>query len=544
MNTLISHTVVLVMSSVALLITLLAIVTALAALAERVRIASPIVLVLAGIAISLIPGLPSVVLRPDIVILVFLPPLIYSAAWNTSWADFKENFRPIMLLALGLVLFSTVGVAWVVHTFVPGFSWPLAFVMGATVSTTDPIAGTSIIKQMGLPRRVVIILEAESLVNDATGLIVYRYAVAAVTTGQFVLIEAGEQFFVVVLGGILIGLALAWVVKSIHQLTDDTPVVETTLTFLTPFAGYLIAEEWHVSGVLAVLSAGLFLTLRSSEFLSRQAHLQTINVWNVVTFLLNSIVFVLMGLQLRRILLTTSGYSPSKLLIYGALVSLAVVLSRFVWVFVAGYLSRLVINRTTQSALLFNGKLNTVIGWTGMRGVLSLATALALPLTLRNGSPFPQRDLIIFFTYCVIFSTLVLQGLALPYLIRWLNITPDQRAKQEEINLRIQLASMAIEHLEANYSLSEDVSDEALALLKHKYETRIDRLRLQQNGRRANANASEVRETMRIQLEIIRVERELATRLRREGQKDDEVLRTILYELDLEESRLLLETMR
>ncbi|QHW00637.1 Na+/H+ antiporter [Spirosoma endbachense] len=532
------------MSSVALLITLLAIVTALAALAERVRIASPIVLVLAGIAISLIPGLPSVVLRPDIVILVFLPPLIYSAAWNTSWADFKANFRPIMLLALGLVLFSTVGVAWVVHTFVPGFSWPLAFVMGATVSTTDPIAGTSIIKQMGLPRRVVIILEAESLVNDATGLIVYRYAVAAVTTGQFVLIEAGEQFFVVVLGGILIGLALAWVVKSIHQLTDDTPVVETTLTFLTPFAGYLIAEEWHVSGVLAVLSAGLFLTLRSSEFLSRQAHLQTINVWNVVTFLLNSIVFVLMGLQLRRILLTTSGYSPSKLLLYGALVSLAVILSRFIWVFLASYLPRLVVNRTAKSGLLFNRKLNTVIGWTGMRGVLSLATALALPLTLRNGSPFPQRDLIIFFTYCVIFSTLVLQGLALPYLIRWLNITPDQRAKQEEINLRIQLASMAIEHLEANYSLSEEVSDEALALLKHKYETRIDRLRLHQNGRRANANASEVRETMRIQLEIIRVERELATRLRREGQKDDEVLRTILYELDLEESRLLLETMR
>ncbi|QIP16030.1 Na+/H+ antiporter [Spirosoma aureum] len=532
------------MSSVALLITLLAIVTALAALAERVRIASPIVLVLAGIAIGLIPGLPSIVLRPDIVILVFLPPLIYSAAWNTSWADFKANFRPIMLLALGLVLFSTVGVAWVVHTFVPGFSWPLAFVMGATVSTTDPIAGTSIIKQMGLPRRVVIILEAESLVNDATGLIVYRYAVAAVTTGQFVLIEAGEQFFVVVLGGILIGLALAWVVKSIHQLTDDTPVVETTLTFLTPFAGYLIAEEWHVSGVLAVLSAGLFLTLRSSEFLSRQAHLQTINVWNVVTFLLNSIVFVLMGLQLRRILLTTSGYSPSKLLIYGALVSLAVILSRFIWVFVAGYLPRLVANRTAKPSLLFSGKLNTVIGWTGMRGVLSLATALALPLTLRNGSPFPQRDLIIFFTYCVIFSTLVLQGLALPYLIRWLNITPDQRAKQEEINLRIQLASMAIEHLEANYSLSEEVSDEALALLKHKYETRIDRLRLHQNGRRTNVNASEVRETMRIQLEIIRVERELATRLRREGQKDDEVLRTILYELDLEESRLLLETMR
>ncbi|GAB3887643.1 Na+/H+ antiporter [Spirosoma agri] len=543
-NTLTTCGVVQNMSSIALIITLLAIVTALSAVAERVRIATPIVLVLAGIAISLIPGLPSVALTPDVVILVFLPPLIYAAAWNTSWADFKANFRPILLLALGLVLFSTVGVAWVVHTFVPGFSWPLAFVMGATVSTTDPIAGTSIIKEMGLPRRVVVILEAESLVNDATGLIVYRYAVAAVATGQFVLIEAGEQFFLVIFGGILIGLALAWIVKSIHQLTDDTPVVETTLTFLTPFAGYLIAEELHVSGVLAVLSSGLFLTLRSSEFLSRQAHLQTINVWNVVTFLLNSIVFVLMGLQLRQILLTNSGYSSGMLILYGIIVSLAVILARFVWIFLVSFFTRLLKPNLPVHHPLINGKLLTVIGWTGMRGVLSLATALALPLTLRNGSPFPQRDLIIFFTYCVIFSTLVLQGLALPYLIRWLNIQPDQRARQDEIKLRVQLAGTAIEHLEANYSLSDEVSDETLARLKHKYEIRIDRLRLNDNVRRSKAHESEVRETLRIQLEIIQVERDRATQLRREGNEDDEVLRTILYELDLEESRLLMGSMR
>lgn len=530
------------MSSVALFISLLAIVTALAALAERVRIASPIVLVLAGIAISLIPGLPTVALEPNVIILVFLPPLIYEAAWKTSWSDFKANFRPILLLAFGLVLFSTVGVAWVVHTFVPGFSWPLSFVMGAIVSTTDPVAGTSIIKQMGLPRRVVVILEAESLVNDATGLIVYRYAVAAVATGQFVLLEAGGQFFLGVLGGILIGLTLAWIVKSIHQLTNETPVVETTLTLLTPFAGYLIAEELHVSGVLAVLSAGLFLTIRSTEFMSRQAHLQTINVWNVVTFLLNSIVFVFMGLQLRRILLTTANYSPAKLIVYGAVVSLAVIVARFVWVFLASFVTRLAKSRVSASNPLLNNKLLTVIGWTGMRGVLSLATALALPLMLGNGTPFPQRDLIIFFTYCVIFSTLVLQGLALPYLIRWLAIPPDERIKQEEVKLRIQLASMAIEHLEANYSLSDDISDEALALLKHKYETRIARLQLQQNRRRAPANESEVRESLRIQLEIIQVEREQATRLRREGH-NDEVLRNILYELDLEESRLMMETM-
>ena len=321
---------------------------------------------------------------------------------------------------------------------------------------------------------MVVILEAESLVNDATGLIVYRYAVGAVATGKFVLTEAGGEFFVVVLGGILIGLALAWLVKAIHQLTNDTPVVETTLTFLTPFAGYLIAEELHVSGVLAVLASGLYLTLRSSEFLSRQAHLQAINVWNVVTFLLNSIVFVLMGLQLRRILQSNAEYSLGSLLLYGSVVSAAVVVARFVWVFPVAYIPRWLNPRIREREPLVNPKLITVIGWTGMRGVLSLATALALPITLSNGSPFPQRDLIIFITYCVIFTTLVVQGLALPGLIRWLDIRPDSRAEQEEIRLRIQLAGMAIEHLEANYSLSETVSDEVLAVLKHKYEMRID----------------------------------------------------------------------
>ncbi len=528
------------MSNLALVISLLAVVTALAAVAERIRIASPILLVLAGIAISLIPNLPGVDLNPDIVILLFLPPLVYAAAWNMAWADFKANFRPILLLALGLVLFSTVSVAWVVHTFIPGFSWSLAFVVGAIISPTDPVAGTSIIRQMGLPRRVVVILEAESLVNDATGLIVYRYAVAAVATGTFVLTEASGQFFVVVLGGIAIGLALAWLVKAIHQLTTDTPVVETTLTFLTPFAGYLIAEELHVSGVLAVLASGLYLTLRSNEFLSRQAHVQALGVWNVVTFVLNGVVFVLMGLQLRRILQSSAEYSVGALLTYGALVSLAVVVVRFGWVFPASYLPRWLSSNLRQREPVFDAKLVTVVAWTGMRGVLSLATALALPLTLSNGSPFPQRDLIIFITYCVIFTTLVLQGLALPYLIRALDIRPDERAEREEINLRIRLATLAIEHLEANYSLDEEVSDEALALLKHKYELRIDRLRLRKGSKRINE--SEVRQMQHIQHEIIQVERELVANLRRGGQYDDDVLRTMLYELDLEESRLELET--
>ena len=528
------------MSNLSLIISLLAVVTALAALAERIRISSPILLVLAGIAISLLPGLPQIGLHPEVVILVFIPPLVYEAAWNTSWADFKANFRSILILAFGLVLFSAMGVAWVVHTFIPGFSWALAFVVGAIISPTDPVAASSIIRQMGVPRRVGIILEAESLVNDATGLIVYRYAVAAVLTGQFVLLDASGQFFVVVLGGIGIGLTLAAVVRWLHRLTSDTPVVETTLTFLTPFAGYLLAEEWHVSGILAVLSAGIFLTMRSSEFLSRTARLQAVNVWNVVTFLLNSVIFVLMGLQLRRILASNAGYSAQTLITYGAVVSLAVVLIRFIWVFPAAYLSRWLSQSLRRQEPTFSVKSVTVIAWTGMRGVLSLATALALPLELPDGQPFPQRDLIIFITYCVIFTTLVVQGLLLPILIRRLNFQPDTTSQQQETNLRLKIATAAIEHIESHYALDQ-LSDEMLAVLKHKYEVRIERLRAIKGVKRTNIDTSEIRHFHNLQQELVGVERQLVDGLRRGGQYDDETLRAILFELDVEESRLLLE---
>ena len=528
------------MGNLSLIISLLAVVTALAALAERIRISSPILLVLAGIAIGLIPGLPQIGLHPEVIILVFIPPLVYEAAWNTSWVDFKANFRSILVLAFGLVLFSAMAVAWVVHTFIPGFSWALAFVVGAIVSPTDPVAASSIIRQMGVPRRVIIILDAESLVNDATGLIVYRYAVAAVLTGQFVLLDASGQFFVVVFGGIAIGLTLAFIVRLLHRLTNDTPVVETTLTFLTPFAGYLLAEEWHVSGILAVLSAGIFLTMRSSEFLSRTARLQAINVWNVVTFILNSVIFVLMGLQLRRILMANAEYSAATLLTYGAVVSVAVVLIRFMWVFPAAYLSRWLSPSLRRQEPGFSVKSVTVIAWTGMRGVLSLATALALPLLLPNGRDFPQRDLIIFITYCVIFTTLVVQGLLLPLLIRRLNFRPDTTAQQQETNLRLKIATAAIEHIESHYALDQ-LPDEMLAVIKHKYEVRIERLRAINGVKRPTIDTTEIRHFHTIQQELVGVERNLVVSMRRDGQYDDEMLRAILFELDVEESRLLLE---
>lgn len=525
------------MSNLTFIISVMAVITALAALAERINLSSPILLVLAGIVISLVPGLPQVRLEPEIVILVFIPPLVYQAAWNTSWVDFKANFRSILVLAFGLILFSATAMAWVIHTFLPGFSWALAFVVGAIVSPTDPVAASSIIKQMGVPRRVGILLEAESLVNDATSLIVYRYAVAAVMTGEFVLLEASEQFLVVVFGGIAIGLTLAFIVRFLHRLTNETPVVETTLTFLTPFTGYLLAEQWQVSGILAVLSSGLFLTIRSAEFLSRTARLQSVNIWKVVTFLLNSVVFVLMGLQLSRVLASNANYTVGTLLIYGAVVSLAVVLVRFIWIFAAVYIPRWFNFRITPSKPPLSVKSVTVLAWTGMRGVLSLATALALPLHLPNGQPFPQRDLIIFITYSVIFTTLVVQGLLLPPLIRWLHFEPEPESVENETNLRLRIATAAIEHIESHYALDK-LSDERLAILKHKYEARIDRLRALKSKKPSKRKAKEIKQFYEIQQEVVGVERKLVAELRRKDNYDDEMLREILFELDLEEARL------
>lgn len=524
------------MEQMGTVIILLAVVTALAEITDKIRIPYPILLVLAGIGIGLVPGLPHISLDPHVVFLVFLPPILYAAAWTTSWKDFKKAKRPITLLATGCVIFSTCAVAWITHTFIPNFGWPEAFVLGAIISPPDAVAAAAATKGLKIPKRVVTILEGESLVNDSTGLIAYKYAVAAVVTGVFSALEAGLQFFFVAGAGILLGFVLGIAFKWIHKITPDNPTTDTTLTFLAPFVCYLTAESMHVSGVLAVVTCGLYLSRNSSEIFSQQTRLQAYGAWNTVIFILNGVIFIFIGLQLPQILETIEEHSFTTLLKYGAIVSAAVIVGRIIWVYPGAYLPRLskkIRDREPEVSL----KLVTVVAWSGMRGVVSLAAALALPLTIAGAQPFPNRSLIIFITFSVIFATLVLQGLTLRPLIKLLGIKEDDKEHEIEQLARLQIASSVIEHIEENYSLS--LSDDVLNQIKTKYEIRIQRIRKDQAQQ--NINAEQIQEFHRIQQELLDRERQLVIRLRNEGKIGDEALRKIEYELDLEETRLILE---
>jgi len=525
------------MQSIATVIILLAVVTALAQVTDRIHIPYPILLVLSGIGIGLIPGLPHVSLNPEVVFLIFLPPIIYFAAWNSSWPDFKAAKRPIILLAIGCVIFTTCAVAWIAHIFIPNLGWREAFVLGAIISPPDAVAASASIKGLPVPKRILTVLEGESLVNDATGLIAYRYAVAAVVSGGFNLWEAGIQFIMVAAGGIVLGLIMARVFKWIHQITPDNATTDTTLTFLTPFIVYLLAESLHVSGVLAVVTCGLYLTWHSGQLFNHQTRLQAYGTWKTAIFLLNGVVFILIGLQLPMILTGIEAHSFGMLLKYAVIVSLAVIVGRILWVYPGAYIPRMskkIREREPEISL----KLVTIVAWSGMRGVVSLAAALAIPLMVEGSSPFPNRNLIIFLTFSVIFSTLVLQGLTLRPLIQWLGIKTDGKAHEQELKARLSIATAVIEHIEENYSLS--LTDEGLNLIKTKYEIRIQRIRKDENLSKKNEGLLDKLPV--IQHELLNKERELTIKLRSRGEISEESLRKIEYELDLEESRLILES--
>src|SRR6266550_2622001 len=426
---------------------LLLAVAVLALLARKLHVPYPILFVIGGSLLGLIPKLPKVRLDPELVFLFFLPPLLFPAALFTSWRDFRANLRPISLLAIGLVLFTTVAVAWLAHYFM-GLPLAAGFVLGAIISPPDAIAATAIADRLNLPRRIVTILEGESLVNDATALVAYRFAVVAVVTGSFSLAQASGKFFIVGIGGILIGFAVGWLAEQFHKRVDDAPI-EITVSLLTPFAAYLLAERLEVSGVLAVVTAGLHLGWRLPELLTFKTRLRGGPVWEMVEFLLNGFVFILIGLQLPEVLSALSGDAIPipRLIWYALLISFAVVLIRILWVFPATYLPRLLFKKLCRRDPYPKWQHVTIVAWTGMRGVVSLAAALALPNTIRNGSPFPGRDLILFLTFIVIMATLVVQGLSLPPLIRWLGVKDDGSMEKEEREARLKANQAALARL-------------------------------------------------------------------------------------------------
>jgi Na+/H+ antiporter len=524
--------------TITLVFGLLAAIVALATVATRFRIPYAVLLVLGGLLMGFIPGLPTIELNPDLILFLFLPPLVYSSAWLTSWREFRASLRPILTLSIGLVLATTVIVALVAH-FAIGLSWPVAFVLGAIVSPTDAVAASATAQSVGIERRIVTVIEGESMLNDATGLVAYRFAVAAVVSGSFSLAQASLQFVLVSIGGLLIGLVIAWLLAWIHRHLDNASI-EIVITILTPFAAYLLAEALDLSGVLAVVSAGLYLSHQSAQFFSSNTRLQAYAVWEILVFLFNGFLFLLIGLQLHSVLNTVSTHVPLTLLWYAMLASLAVILARIAWVIAATYLTRW-FSKLLHFHEIFPLIRNVlIVAWTGMRGGVSLAAAIALPLTIAGGAAFPDRDLVIFLTFSVILVTLVLQGLSLSPLIRLLHLKEDDSRAREHTEAHLEAARAALIRLD-ELSTEDWVPQDYLSRMRGMYENKIKTLStLVDGGDGATEilDGARLGDKRRLRQEVLQAERSTIIQLRDRGRIDDEVLREVERELDLEEQRL------
>jgi Na+/H+ antiporter len=507
-----------------LVLALLVAVVVISTVAPTLRVPAPILLVLGGLALALIPQVPDVVLAPDFAFVLFLPPLLYSAAFDTSIRDLRAHLQPILSLAIGLVLLTTAAVAVVVHLLVPDVPWPVAFALGAIVSPPDAVAAVAVFRGLGVPRRLVTVLEGESLFNDATALVAYQMAVAAAGSAGFSYTDAVVRFVVVGVGGLLIGVIVGWLVAYLQRRLVD-PAVEITISLLTPFGAYIVAEELHVSGVLATVAAGLCAGFWSSDLMAPETRLRSRAVWDMGSFLLNGLVFILIGLQLLRIL-PALGLRPLPLLIgLGVLISLTVVVVRFGWVFGGGIVARMLARSSSQQ-----WRDRAVVSWAGMRGVVSLATALALPLDI------PERDLLIFLTFCVILVTLVGQGLSLPWLVRVLGVSADSGEGTQERRARRAAAEAALVRID---EMTPQWPDHLplLESLRTQYAHRATHLDEAQDGS-PNASEREILEHRQIRRAVLDAERDAVLDLRRRGALDDEGWRHLERDLDLEALRL------
>ncbi len=526
--------------SLEIILLLLCTVVALEAAAQRASMPSPFLLLPAGILLGFVPGFPHITLDPDLVLYVFLPPLVYTGAALGSWGEFRKNLRPIAFLSVGCVLFTTVLVALGVHWAVPGFGWPAAFVLGAVISPPDEVAAISIARRLGIPKALSAVLEGEGLVNDATALTVYRFAAAAVVTHSFSAMKAVSSFSLVVTGEVAWGLFVGWAMLRLRRSMRSTSL-EAALSLLTPFAAYLPAELAGGTGVLATVAAGLYVSTMNSHLVRAATRLQLVPVWQIIEFMLDGVLFLVAGMQLHRILEPLSLTDHGILLGYGIGISVLVIAVRLLWVF------------ATSAALkglgvpLRRGEPHPrwqrffVVGWSGMRGAISLAAALSIPLLTSAGAPFPQRDLIIYLTFAVIVSTLLLQGLSLPWLIRRFGIDREGRreraeAGHQEVEARRRAAEASLLLLAARRK--EGAYPEALLdRLEEQYRTRSTQFRAHLDGDHDGAVAQGTHQ-FNAQAELIEAERRVMLEMRKAGGIDDETLRRIEKDLDLQEMRL------
>jgi CPA1 family monovalent cation:H+ antiporter len=509
-------------------------------LADRTQIPYPILLVIGGTGMAFVPGASDLVLDPDVVLVAFLPPLLYGAAFFTSIQDLRANYRPIGLLAVGLVAATTVTVAVVAHHVV-GLPWAAAFVLGAIVSPTDPVAATEIAVRSHAPRRLVTIVEGESLINDSTGLIAYKFAIAAVVTGTFSAFNAFGDFVLSAVAGVAIGLAVGWAVAWLRARLDDAPT-ETAVSLLTPYVAYLPAEALHVSAVLAAVSAGLYLGWRSPELVTPSTRIQITGFWELLTFGLNAALFVLIGLQLPTVIESLDGYSTTELLGYSAAIAGAVLATRMLWLFPFNFASRLLVRKRIRGGATDADPpdywLTLLLGWSGMRGSVSLAVALAIPLTTDAGDPFPGRDLIIFLAYAVILITVVGQGLTLGRLIEVAGVyDDDETVFEQEARARIAASRAAIARIE-ELEAEEWVREASADRMRRGYEFRIRRF----ESRLDDDDDGDIEEGsqayQRLRRLVLAAERAELVRARNRGDITDDIMRRLERDIDLEDARL------
>ncbi|MGJ7030804.1 Na+/H+ antiporter [Niabella hirudinis] len=528
-------------SRLLLILTMLFVITLLTMLGNKLKISYPIFLVIAGLAISMIPAAPDIKIDPDIVFLIFLPPVLFSGAMQMPWAEFWKLKRRIAMLGFGLVFFTSTIIALLSTALIPGFTLALGFVLGGIISPPDAVAATSVLKGLKVPRNVVNLLEGESLVNDASSLIVYRFALLAVVSGQFSVWTAAKSFFIVAGAGLLIGLAIAFLIYLILRFFPTTSAIDSAFTLLSPYVMYLVAEHFNCSGVLSVVAGGLFLSYHTPRMLGYQSRISLAGVWDTLTFLLNGFIFILIGLQMPFIVSNFTKNTVKDALGYGLIISCAVILIRIVWVYTSNYIRVGVKRRWAPDTPVPTNKETFLVAWCGMRGVVSLAAALAIPFYVKNNVEFPYRYLILFITFVVIIVTLVLQGLTISPLIRLLKIrdaAEDQRNAENQ-QLKLRMAELSLKYIDVNYK-DELGQSEPFLLTRNRYRHMIDaakqKLGLQTNdGDTVDASIPRFRQLL---LELIDVKRDELMKYRVNGTFNEELIKEKEWELDLEEARL------
>ncbi|MBD0349630.1 MAG: Na+/H+ antiporter [Flavisolibacter sp.] len=516
---------------------LILIILALVMLAKKLRLAYPIVLVLGGLALSFIEAFSHITIDPELIFFIFLPPLLYEAAWQVSWKEFWKWRRVITSFAFPIVIITSCVVALASYALIPGFTLALGFLLGGIVSPPDAVSATTIMRQVKVPRLLVSIIEGESLLNDASSLIVFRFALAAVITGQFHFQQAAISFVLVILMGTLIGVAVGLIFYGIHRWLPTTPSIEIVLTLVTPYCMYYAAEHFHYSGVLAVVSGGLFLSGKRQSMLNYRSRIEGINVWTNIVFVFNGLIFLLIGLELPFVVQQLGDISLGRAIGYGLAISVVLMIARLLCTFGASLFTRFMSHFITVAEPNPGWKGPIIFGWAGMRGVVSLAAALSIPLIIGAGQPFPYRNLILFITFIVILVTLVFQGLTLPWLIRKVNLEDNYNLipeEKQEFIIQKKLALYALRYLEEKYS--EGSGNEHLDHLHARLKTELNYFTRELE--KTNSKDNSLKIYQQVYLELLEQQRKLLHQMNRRAEFDEELIRKYLSLIDLEEFKV------